>query len=349
MPTPGQLGFFDLTHRYDALSQKGDPLEPLAQHIPWARFRKTLEKSLSRSKRLKGGRPPFDALLMFKVLVLQALYNLSDEQMEYQIRDRLSFMRFLGLDLHQRIPDAKTIWLFRETLAQAGVVETLFTQFDTYLAAQGLQARGGQLIDASLIPVPTQRNTHEENTTIKAGDCPAAWEAQPAKRRQKDTQARWTVKHGINHYGYKNHVNVDKQHKLIRRYTVTDAAVHDSQVLKEVLLSKSAGRDVWADAAYRSQAIETQLKRRNLRSRIQYKGYRDTPLTARQQQCNRRRARIRARVEHVFGHHVTAMGGKLIRTIGLVRARAKIGLRNLVYNFQRVLVLTALPRQQVVS
>ncbi len=119
MDTPSQLGFFDLTNRYNALTEKGDPLEPLAQHIPWARFRKTLEKSLRRSK---CGRPPFDAILMFKVLVVQALYNLSDDQTDYQIRDRLSVMRFLGLDLHQRIPDAKTIWLFRETLARAGVV-----------------------------------------------------------------------------------------------------------------------------------------------------------------------------------------------------------------------------------
>ena len=167
---------------------------------------------------------------MFKVLVLQALYNLSDDQTEYQIRDRLSFMRFLGLDLNQRIPDAKTIWLFREPLAQAHVVETLFAQFETYLAEHGLQPRGGQLIDASLVPVPKQRNTHKGNAIIKAGKCPAEWESQPVKLRQKDTNARWTVKHGENHYGYKNHVNVDKNHKLIRQYAVTDAAVHDSQV-----------------------------------------------------------------------------------------------------------------------
>ena len=346
MNTPDQLGFFDLTHRYDALTRKGDPLEELAQHIPWARFRKTLEKSLCRSQRPKGGRPPFDAILMFKVLVLQALYNLSDDQTEYQIRDRLSFMRFLGLDLHQRIPDAKTIWLFRETLAQAGVVETLFAQFDTYLAGQGLQACGGQLIDASLIPVPKQRNTREENATVKAGDCPTDWEAQPAKRRQKDTEARWTVKRGVRHYGYKNHVNVDKQHKLIRRYAVTDAAVHDSQVLEDVLQPKTAGRDVWADAAYRSKEIEAQLKKRQLRSRIQYKGYRGNPLTAKQTQTNQQRARIRARVEHVFGQQVMAMGGKLIRTIGIVRAHAKIGLKNLTYNFQRFLGLMTAVRAQ---
>ncbi len=346
METPSQLSFFDLTNRYDALTQKGDPLEQLAQHIPWARFRNTLANSLCRAKRSKGGRPPFDAILMFKILVLQALYNLSDDQTEYQIRDRLSFMRFLGLDLHQRIPDAKTIWLFRETLAQAGVVEKLFKQFDTYLADHGLQARGGQLLDASLVPVPTQRNTREENAAVKAGACPAEWEAHPAKRRQKDTDARWTKKHGGSHFGYKNHVNVDKQHKLIRRYTVTDAAVHDSQVFEDVLQSKKAGRDVWADAAYRSEEIEGQLKKRKLRSKIQHKAYRDKPLTTQQQQTNQRRSRVRARVEHVFGHQVMAMGGKLIRTIGRVRARAKIGLKNLTYNFQRFLVLTDGKRRQ---
>ncbi len=181
---------------------------------------------------------------------------------------------------------------------------------------------------------------------MKAGDCPVDWAAQPAKRRQKDTEARWPVKRGVSHYGYKNHLHVDKQHKLIRRYAVTDAAVHDSQVLEEVLQPKPAGRDVWADAAYRSVEIEAQLKKRTLRSRIQYKGYRDKPLTPHQQQTNQRRARIRARVEHVFGHHVMAMGGTLIRTIGRVRARAKIGRKNLTDTFQRFLVVTAAVSRQ---
>ena len=167
---------------------------------------------------------------------------------------------------------------------------------------------------------------------------------EPARAAQKDTDARWTVKHGDNHYGYKNHVNVDKTHKLIRRYTVTDAAVHDSQVLKDVLLPTEAGRDVWADSAYRSDAIEAYLKATGLRSKIHRKGYRNTPLTAQQKTHNRGRSRIRARVEHVFGHQVTAMGGKLIRTVGLVRARLKIGMKNLTYNFHRFLVLAA-PRK----
>lgn len=146
MSTPRQLSFCDLATRYEALSQNGDPLDALAVHVPWEAFRPTLDSVLHRSKRNKGGRPPFDAVLMFNLLVLQALYNLSDDHTESQIRDRLSFMRFLGLDLDQRIPDAKTIWLFRETLTQADVVETLFEQFETYLVEHGLQPRGGRLM-----------------------------------------------------------------------------------------------------------------------------------------------------------------------------------------------------------
>ena len=347
MSTPSQLSFFDLATRYDALSHNGDPLESLASHVPWVEFRPALEKVLRRSKRQQGGRPPFDAVLMFRILVLQALYHLSDDQTEYQVRDRLSFMRFLGLDLDQRLPDATTIGLFRETLAQAQVVESLFAQFEASLAEQGLQPRGGHLIDASLVPVPKQRNSRDENATIKAGGCPPEWDGQPAKRRQKDTEARWTVKHGENHYGYKNHVNVDKTHKLIRQYTVTDAAVHDSQGLEEVLLPPEAGRDVWADSAYRSTEIDAHLKATGLRSKIHRKGYRPKPLPAQQKTHNRCRSRIRARVEHVFGHQGTAMSGKWIRTVGLVWARLKIGMKNLTYHFHRFLLLTVPRKTQV--
>ena len=146
----------------------------------------------------------------------QPVYNLSDDQVEHQIRDRLSFMRFLGLGLEGRVPDAKTVWLYREQLTQAGVIEALFETFDGYLKDQGYLAMGGQIIDASIVAVPKQRNSREENARIKAGETPAGWEDKPAKRRQKDVEARWTKKHGKSHYGYKNHVNVDRRHKLVQ-------------------------------------------------------------------------------------------------------------------------------------
>ena len=152
---------------------------------------------------------------LFKTLVLGALYNLSDDQIEYQVRDRLSFMKFLGLGLEDRVPDAKTIWLYREELLQAGVVEALFEQFDGYLARQGYLARGGQILDASIVAVPKNRNTREESepahatgsieraNVIKSGEVPEDWADKLTKRSQKDTDARWTRKHGKPHYGNK--------------------------------------------------------------------------------------------------------------------------------------------------
>lgn len=142
-------------------------------------------------------------------------------------------------------------------------------------------------------------------------------------------------------------MNVDKTHKLIRQYTVTDAAVHASQALEAVLLPADAGRDAWADSASLSEAIEEDLTTTGRRSRIQQKGYRNQPLTERQQHGNRCRTRIRACVEQIFGYQVTAMGGNLIRTVGLVRARLKIRLENLTYNFQRYLILSAPTKRQV--
>ncbi len=143
---------------------------------------------------------------MFKAIVLCALYNLSDDQVEYQMRDRLSFVRFLGLRLEDKVPDARTVWLCREQLSQAGVIEALFNDFDGYLNTQGYQARGGQIMDASIVAVPIQRNRRDDNAQIKQGRTPTAWADKPARRRQKDTDARWTKKHGNSHYGYKNHI-----------------------------------------------------------------------------------------------------------------------------------------------
>ncbi len=334
-----QAGFFDVEDRYAALSRAGDPLEGLRRLVPWESFRKPLKKTLDRKDRSAGGRPPFDDVLMFKVVVLQALYNLSDDQTEYQIRDRLSFMRFLGLDMCGVVPDAKTVWLFRERLAQAGAVEKLFARFDRHLEEHGLMASGGQIIDASIVPVPRQRNDHKENDAIKAKETPAEWQKKPAKLRQKDVDARWTVKNKQNHYGYKNHINADRKHKLIRRYHVTDACLHDTNVFDEVFDVKNTAKDVWADGAYRTLEREEELRARGYRSHIHHKGARGHPLSDAKRQINTRRSRVRARVEHIFGSQ-HAMGGKLMRSIGVVRARANIGLKNIAYNLQRFVFLT---------
>jgi IS5 family transposase len=259
-----------------------------------------------------------------------------------------------GLGLEDRVPDAKTIWLYRAGLAQAGVVEALFEQFDGHLARPGYLARGGQILDASIVAVPKTRNTREEsepaNATgsrerangIKSGEVPEDWADKPAKRSQKDTDARWTRKHGKSHYGYKNHVNVDRKHKLVRCYHVSDAAMHDSRAVDHLLMRGNTGSGVWADAAYRSEETEAKLRARGLRSHIHRKGKRGKPLTAQAKGSNRSKSRERVRVEHVFGAQANDMGGTLVRTIGLARARVKIGLKNLAYNMRRLTQLRRL-------
>ena len=289
----GQLGFFDADKRLQALSARGDPLEAIDHLVPWESFRAEIEAVVLTPDELKkssAGRKPFDAILMFRMLVLQALNNLSDEQAEYQVRDRLSFSRFLGLAIEDSIPDATTLWLFREKLAKAEMIEKLFDRFDQHLAAKGYMARGGQIIDASIVLVPTQRNSRNENAELQAGRTPAGWKQKPAKVRQKDRDARWTKKHGRSFFGYKNHVNADAKHKLIRHYAVTDAAVHDSQELDGLLDKGNTCNDVFADSAYRSAKIESKLRASGYNSQIHRRGRRNHPLSLAQMRVNHARA-----------------------------------------------------------
>ena len=338
----GQLGFFDADKRLAALSAKGDPLEAIDRLVPWESFRADIEAVVltpDEMRKSSAGRKPVDAIVLFRMLVLQALNNLSDEQVEYQVGDRLSFTRFLRLGIEDRIPDGTTLWLFREKLAKADLIEKLFDRFDQHLGAQGYIARGGQIVDATIVAVPRQRNTRKENEAIKRGQTPEDWEKKPAKNRQKDKDARWTKKHGKSFYGYKNHVNADAKHKLIRRYEVSDAAVHDSQKLDGLLNKGNTSRDVFADSAYRSTETEATLKARGFKSRIHVRAARSHPLSKTEAEANRKKSRVRARVEHVFGVQQTSPGGRIVRTIGIVRARAKIGLQNLVYNIRRLVTL----------
>jgi IS5 family transposase len=183
----GQPGFFDVDERLKELSAKGDSLERLKAAVDFELFRADLARSVPRSDRAKGGRPPFDHVLMFKVLILQSSHNLSDERTEYLIRDRLSFMRFLGLGLADTVPDANTIWTFREALTRARIagrpaIEAVFERFAAALAAAGFVAMSGQIIDATIVAAPKQRNTEGEKRDLKEGRIPPEWAKKPTKR-----------------------------------------------------------------------------------------------------------------------------------------------------------------------
>jgi IS5 family transposase len=267
----GQMGFYDLDKRLDVISGKGDPLELIKATVPWESFRAEIEavtRAKPQERKSAAGRKAYDAILMFRILVLQTLHNLADEQLEYLIRDRLSFMRFLDLGLEDPVPDATTVWLFREALAKAGLVAKLFALFNQHLEAKGYIARGGQIVDATIVSAPRQHNSRSENAAIKAGKTPAGWQEKPAKNAQKDKDARWTKKHDQSFYGYKNHIGIDRTHKLIRRYTETDASVHDSQMLDDVLDKSNTGAEVWADSAYRSAESEAKLEAKGYKSRV---------------------------------------------------------------------------------
>src|SRR5450631_679541 len=235
-----QLSFLDVDNRLAALSKQGDPLEAIARLVPWEDFRAEIEAvvlTAESDKKSSAGRKPIDALVMFRMLVVQSLYNLSDEQAEYQARDRLSFTRFLALGIEDCIPDGTTLWLFREKLAKAGLIEKLFEQFGRHLEAKGYIARGGQMVDATIVAVPKQRNSREDNEAVKAGKTPEEWEKKPAKNRQKDKDARWTKKHNKSFFGYKNHCKTTSLINYLDDLAVTGANFRagGSQELENVI------------------------------------------------------------------------------------------------------------------
>lgn len=331
-------GLFDEQERLSKLSQKRDPLERLESHINFDFFRKALtiffDKDVDRSK---GGRPAYDYVLMFKILILQRYYNLSDDTTEYAILDRLSFMRFLGLGINDPVPDAKTIWLFRDKLASQGMIATLFAQLDKQLDKDGIIIHKGKIVDASIVEVPIQRNSRDENNELKEGKTPD-W-SEP-KARQKDTDAQWVKKNKQQFFGYKNHIKADRKSKLITGYRVSSANIPDKDMLEELLDKKEdAGQCLYADSAYRSKEIEQVCVKNNIKSRIHYKGYRYKKLTEKQRRSNTSRSRVRARVEHIFGFMTNNMNGMYLRYRNLCRNQAAIGLMNLTYNLFRIVQL----------
>ena len=214
----------------------------------------------------------------------------------------------------------------------------------------------GQIVDATIVAAPKQRNTIDEKAAIRDGRIPDNWKDKPAKVAQKDRDARWTVKYtkakpredgslpavdlAIPAFGYKNHLSIDRGFGLIRNWTATNAAAHDGARLEDVLDPSNTAGDVWADTAYRSAKNEAMLIRRGLVSRIHRKKPQGKPMPDRTRIANARKSKVRSAVEHVFAHQKGLMG-LVVRTIGIARARVKIGLANLAYNMRRFVWLRA--------
>lgn len=335
------LGLFDDHFIAEKLTKLGNPLQKLDSYIDWRIFEEAVNQPFKQEDkgRRKAGRPAYSKLMLFKALLIQSLYNLSDEQLEYQILDRSSFKQFLGLKKSDRFSDSRTFWHFCDQLIAHGSIASLFERFNAELDRCGVLAHEGSMVDASFVQVPRQRNTREENKQIKEGNVPQAWQENSHKLVQKDPDARWTKKNSVSFYGYKNHVKADTKTKLILKYAVTAASVHDSHPLGELLDEQDREKAFYADSAYTGKTAEGIYREKGVVNCVNEKGYRNRPLTQEQQNDNRDKSKVRARVEHIFGFVENSMGGSLIRTVGLARAKAKIGMMNIVYNLCRCVQL----------
>jgi len=334
--TKGKKRLFDEQFTIERLLEIGNPLEKISNVIDFEAFRCTLEsKLLNTEKKNNAGAKPYDVVMMFKIMILQRYYGLGDTQVEYQIIDRLSFKRFLGLQSGDKVPDEKTVWAFRENLTKSGVVELLFSQFIQFLEDKNLIFNEGKLVDASFTVAPRQRNTREENEKIKKGEGKDLWNDKPNKKKHKDIDARWTKKNGDKYYGYKNHAKVDSKSKFINTYVVTDASVHDSQTLDDLLDTSDTGQPLYADSAYTGEKQKKVIRKHKLKNKVHEKGYRGKPLTDKQKAKNKLKSKTRVRVEHVFGFMEQSMKGLFVKSVGIVRATGIIGLINLTYNLFR--------------
>lgn len=333
----GEVGFFDKHFDLAKLSDMGDLLDRINSVIDFELFRDILEDAILPKERItNAGAKRYDPVLLLKIMVLQRIYGLSDRNVEYQIIDRTSFKNFLGLSSGDKVPDEKTIWLFREDLTKQKLVDKLFKMFHDYISEQGYILGNGKIVDASFAEAPKQHNKREENLDIRAGFGDELWDDNYNKKIHKDIDARWTEKNGEKHFGYKLHAKVDSKSKLIDKYEVSDASVHDSQALGALLESKDAGQELYADSAYIGEKQEEVISKAGMINRVHERGARNRKLTPEQHKNNHSKSKIRARVEHVFGFMEQSMRGIKIRCIGIKRARCILGLMSLVYNMCRI-------------
>ncbi|MEK8028650.1 IS5 family transposase [Pseudaquabacterium rugosum] len=309
-------------------------LAAMDELIDFGAMAAAVDRACPRPDRSKGGRPPYATEVLVRMVFLQGLYNLSDEQCEHQVLDRLSFQRFCRLDGALHIPDARTLWSFRQRLAHGGLgAQAIFETLSQQLQRHGYIPRGGQIVDASIVQAPITQATTQERKTLNKGEDPAGW----SKKRlaHTDQDARWTQKHGKSYYGYKLHGNVDARYKLIRRIAITAANADDGHQLPKVLQTANTRGRLWADRAYDSEANRQALRQHGLCDGIARRARPGQTAKVRLKQRNKTISRTRARVEHVFAA-LHQQGGKCVRAMSLARNALSITLACVAYNARRL-------------
>lgn len=302
--------------------------------VDFAAMAAAVDVACPRADRKKGGRPPYPTEALVRMVFLQGLYNLSDEQCEHQVLDRLSFQRFCRLDGALNIPDARTLWSFRQRLAQGGLGgRAIFETLSQQLQQHGFIPRGGQIVDASIVAAPITQASTAEREALNKGETPEGW----SKKRMAHTDgdARWTKKHGKSYYGYKLHANADARYKLIRTIKVTAANADDGQQLPDVLQATNTRDRLLADRGYDSQANRQVLAQHGLVDGIARRARPEQTAKTRLKQRNHTINRTRSRVEHVFAG-LRQQGGKCVRAMTLARNALAITLQCAAYNARRL-------------
>ncbi|MBK6408981.1 MAG: IS5 family transposase [Flavobacteriales bacterium] len=336
---------FDEQIKHQKLEQINDVLPRLSKMVNWEAFRAQLDAAFPVRDPKKGGQPPYDRVMMFKAIVLMELYGLSAEALEYQINDRASFQRFLGLEPQHQVPDSTTVRLFAEQLTKAKAMEQLFAAYHARLSAAKLVVNEGKIVDASMVHAPIQHNGRDDREKLEDGKLPENWSSR--KKAQKDLDADWTKKHGKSYHGYKNHVKVDAGSKLIDHYVVTPASVSDGKMAWELLDEADQGQGFYGDKGYDWQDVKDGIALAKMKDCVLKQPRKNTPLSEEDELRNKDLSRVRARVEHVFGSMNKQLHGLSVRCIGLARATFRVGLTNLCYNLLRSLHL--IPRSSVGS
>jgi IS5 family transposase len=334
----GQFSFVDALLPQAGGNQRLDRLSAL---VKWYRFEKLLRGLRDETS---AGRPAYPPLVMFKALLLQSLYGLSDAELEEALYDRLSFRRFAGLSLEAVVPDHTTLCRFRNLLTEAGLLEKLFAELDRQLDAAGLILRRGTMLDATIIETGAARPPRERLPGQQVDEQPMDEQRADAASPLKlsDPDARFTRRKGRqgSSYGYKAHVGVDEGSGLIRRVKTTPANVNDT-VCAEALICGDE-RAVLADSAYHTHARAKDLKARGIKARLMRRPNKHhKTLPPRLQRLNALIARRRAAVETTFATWKRRMGLSLIRYRGLAKAEAQVLMTAIAFNMRRWVTLTS--------
>jgi IS5 family transposase len=306
-----QPTFFDL-----AVQQRGSAnkvLETIAREVDFAAAEERVAATYSA-----GGRPACRVGVLLRVMILQHLYGLSDPQAEEQLKDRLSFQKFVQLDAHETVPDETTICRFRQRLIECRLHEELLGLLNTQLEARGYIAKRVTLVDATLV-----------ESSRKRPDAQAAREG-----RAPDADASYTRKYNQSFYGYKAHVSSDGEHQLIRSALISTASQYDGEVFAHIAPADT--EVIYADKAYDTKANQAWLRARGIRNGIMKKEAHHIQLTAADREQNHEKGRVRRQIERIFAHLKKWQHYRRVRYLGLARNQLELTLKAVAYNLKRL-------------